>query len=115
MRAGNTTWPDSGLDAALCLLAGKWKAHILWELRPDHLRFGELRRRLAGVSDKVLSEKLRQLEADGIVRRESLATSYGPVQRQVRYSLTPRGASLADALLPVRDWGARYLTAVAEN
>jgi DNA-binding HxlR family transcriptional regulator len=67
------------------------------------------------VSDKVLSEKLRQMETDGIVRREVHDTAHGSVQRHVWYTLTPLGDSLADALQPVRDWGARHLTAAGRG
>ncbi|MFJ4778933.1 winged helix-turn-helix transcriptional regulator [Streptomyces sp. NPDC088762] len=101
--------------AALGLVGSKWKALILWELHPGHRRFGELRQRLHGVSDKVLSEKLRQLEADGVIRREVCATAHGPVQQHVRYSLTPLGRSLADALRPVRDWGAAHLATAGRD
>ena len=90
-----------GLDAAVDVIGGKWKALILWELHDGPRRFGELRRGLAGVSEKMLIQQLRELEADGIVHREV----YREVPPKVEYSLTGLGASLNAALLPLGDWG----------
>ena len=62
--------PDCGLSVALALIAGKWKAALVWELHERPIRFGELKRRMVGISEKVLYAQLRELEADGIVHRE---------------------------------------------
>lgn len=91
-----------GLDAAMDVLAGKWKSLILWEL--DHhgtRRFGELRRGLPGVSEKMLIQQLREMEADGLVHREV----YREVPPRVEYSLTEDGKALNAALSPLGDWG----------
>lgn len=90
-----------GLDAAIDVVGGKWKALILWELQSGTRRFGELRRALPGISEKMLIQQLRELEADGIVHREI----YREVPPRVEYSLTPLGASLNHALGPLGDWG----------
>ena len=90
-----------GLDAAVDIIGGKWKARILWQLHVEHLRFGELRRHVAGISEKMLIQQLRELEADGIVHREV----YREVPPRVEYSLTEFGASLNEALIPLGDWG----------
>jgi DNA-binding HxlR family transcriptional regulator len=94
-----------GLDAAVDLVGGKWKALILWELHAGPRRFAELRRGLPGVSEKVLIQQLREMEADGLVHREV----YREVPPKVEYSLTEFGASLNEALTPLGDWGERHM------
>ncbi|WLW55155.1 helix-turn-helix domain-containing protein [Streptomyces sp. SX92] len=90
-----------GIDAAMDVIGGKWKVLILWALHVRPCRFGELRRELPGVTEKVLAAQLRELEADGIVHREA----YDEVPPRVEYSLTPRGATLNEALAPLGAWG----------
>ncbi|MGW0903903.1 winged helix-turn-helix transcriptional regulator [Streptomyces sp. NPDC002853] len=91
-----------GLDAAVDVVGGKWKPMILWALYAGRtLRFGELRRHITGISEKVLIQQLRELESDGIVHREV----YREVPPKVEYSLTPLGASLNEALIPLGVWG----------
>jgi DNA-binding HxlR family transcriptional regulator len=91
-----------GIDAAMDVVAGKWKSLILWEL-DNHgtRRFGQVRRGLPGVSEKMLVQHLRELEADGLVHREV----YREVPPRVEYSLTEHGRSLNAALAPLGDWG----------
>jgi DNA-binding HxlR family transcriptional regulator len=81
----------------------EWKAKILWELHVQPRRFGELRRRLPEISEKVLIRQLRELGADGIVRREV----FEEVPPRVGYSQTKLGAALSAALGPLADWGDR--------
>ncbi|MFI9149532.1 winged helix-turn-helix transcriptional regulator [Streptomyces sp. NPDC053367] len=90
-----------GTDAAMDVIGGKWKVLILWALHVRPHRFGELRRELPGVTEKVLAAQLRELEADGIVHREE----YDEVPPRVEYSLTRRGESLNTALEPLAEWG----------
>ncbi|MEV5712036.1 helix-turn-helix domain-containing protein [Actinoallomurus sp. NPDC052274] len=90
-----------GIDAAMDVIGGKWKVLILWALNERPCRFGELRRHLPGVTEKVLASHLRELEEDGIVRREA----YDEVPPRVEYSLTPLGVSLNTALAPLGAWG----------
>ena len=90
-----------GIDAAMDVVGGKWKVVILWALNERPYRFGELRRELPGVTEKVLAAQLRELEADGIVHREA----YDEVPPRVEYSLTPLGVSLNAALGPLGVWG----------
>ena len=94
-----------GLDAAMHVIGGKWKALILWELRLETRRFAELRRLLPGISEKMLAQHLRALEAHGIVHREV----HPEVPPRVEYSLTPLGESLNAALGPLGDWGDAYV------
>lgn len=90
-----------GLGPALDVIGGKWKPLILWEINIGPRRFGELRRLLPGVSEKMLIQHLREMEADGIVHREV----FHEVPPKVVYSVTELGASLNAALLPLGDWG----------
>ncbi|GGW81241.1 winged helix-turn-helix transcriptional regulator [Streptomyces lomondensis] len=90
-----------GIDAAMDVIGGKWKVLILWALNERPCRFGELRRELPGITEKVLASHLREMEADGLVHREA----YDEVPPRVEYSLTPRGVSLNAALEPLGAWG----------
>jgi DNA-binding HxlR family transcriptional regulator len=91
-----------GLDAALDVVSGKWKGLILWELNAHSVRrFSELRRGLPGVSEKMLTQHLREMEEDGLVRRRV----YAEVPPRVEYSLTDHGRALNAALEPLGDWG----------
>jgi DNA-binding HxlR family transcriptional regulator len=90
-----------GLDAAIDVVGGKWKALILWALSVEPRRTGELRRELDGVSEKMLIQQLRELERDGVVAR----TVHDQVPPKVVYSLTPTGTALERALRPLGDWG----------
>lgn len=94
-----------GIDAAMDVIGGKWKVLILWALAGRPCRFGELRRNLPGVTEKVLTAQLRELEADGIVHREV----FEEVPPRVEYSLTPLGASLNEALAPLGVWGREHI------
>ncbi|MFD6393177.1 winged helix-turn-helix transcriptional regulator [Nocardia sp. NPDC055029] len=94
-----------GLDATLSVLNGKWKMMILWPLSERPHRFGELRRQVKGVTEKVLTTQLRELEADGIVHR----AVFDEVPPRVEYSLTPLGELLNSALLPLEAWGREHL------
>jgi DNA-binding HxlR family transcriptional regulator len=84
------------------VVTGKWKSLILWELDTyGTLRFGRLRKGLPGVSEKMLIQHLREMEADGLVHREV----YRQVPPKVEYSLTEHGVSLNTALAPLQRWG----------
>lgn len=94
--------PDGcGFATALLAIGGKWKPAILWELTPQPLRFGQLRRCLPGISEKVLTQQLREMEANGLIRRADLS---GAV-RHVEYSVTEVGRSLNDAVEIMSAWG----------
>lgn len=94
---------ECGLERALAVIKGKWKPTIIWELHEQPLRFGELKRRMAGITEKVLFEQLRQLEADGIVHREV----HDGLPARVDYSLTDCGAGLNAAVHALGEWGLR--------
>jgi DNA-binding HxlR family transcriptional regulator len=91
-----------GVDAAMDVVAGKWKSLIIWELHENGTcRFAELRRALPGVSEKMLVQHLREMEEDGLVRREV----YPVVPPKVEYSLTEHGVTLNTALESLAVWG----------
>ncbi|MGV9412183.1 winged helix-turn-helix transcriptional regulator [Nocardia sp. NPDC003693] len=92
-----------GMSVAIDVVGGKWKMHLMWALGAGPQRFGELRRLLSGVSEKVLAENLRQLEASGVVHREI----YPEIPPRVEYSLTELGHDLNVALRPLEEWGDR--------
>ena len=93
-----------GLGPAFQVIGGKWKALILWEISVQARRFGELKRLLPGISEKMLIQQLREMETDGIVHREV----FHEVPPRVEYSLTETGASLNKALGPLADWGEKH-------
>jgi len=97
-----------GLDAALVVLGGKWKPLILYHLAHGTRRYGELRRAIGSVSDKVLIQQLRELQADEIIAR----LDYGEIPPKVEYSLTAFGKTLGKALAPLCEWGTRHSTEV---
>jgi DNA-binding HxlR family transcriptional regulator len=92
-----------GLDAALFVLGGKWKPLILYHLAHGTRRYGELRRAVGDVSDKVLIQQLKDLQADGIIDR----VDFGEIPPKVEYSLTVFGRTLGKALRPLCEWGTK--------
>ncbi|WP_114950765.1 winged helix-turn-helix transcriptional regulator [Sphingosinicella terrae] len=102
---------DCGFAAALNAVGGKWKMTILWEVHAGPRRFGELRRLLPGISEKVLTEQLRQMEADGLVARRV----YPEVVQRVEYSVTAVGLSLQSAINVMSDWGKEHAARLAET
>lgn len=98
------TPPECGLDVALAVMGGKWKPLILYHLRSGPKRFGELKRLVSGISEKVLIVQLRELvAADVLVRRD-----YGEVPPKVDYTMTAFGGTLVEALMPLCEWGTRH-------
>ena len=100
--------PPCGLDTALSVMGGKWKPLLLFHLRSDPRRFGELKRLVAGISEKVLIQQLRELVAAGIVLRRD----YGQVPPKVDYTITAFGMTLAEALMPLCEWGVRHRSTI---
>jgi DNA-binding HxlR family transcriptional regulator len=94
-----------GLDATLRIISGKWKPLAIFFLRDGPKRYGELKRTMKGVSDKVLIQQLKDLEADGVLARKD----YKEVPPRVDYALTPLGRSLADAIVPLCAWGSEHM------
>ncbi|MFD0148582.1 winged helix-turn-helix transcriptional regulator [Streptomyces sp. NPDC055721] len=91
-----------GIDTSMEVIGGKWKVLILWALHTyPQSRFGELRRIVPGITEKVLASHLREMEADGIVDR----VSYDEVPPRVEYGLSKDGTRLVEALEPLAAWG----------
>ena len=99
-----------GLEAALAVVGGKWKPIVLWQLAPGPRRFGELRRLVTGISEKMLIQQLREMEADGIVVRRD----FREIPPRVEYSLTAFGVSLGQALKPLCDWGREHTERISK-
>lgn len=87
------------------LISGKWKTRILWQLRSGPMQFGELRRALKGISAKMLTEHLRQLEDDGLIFHE--ISTRGGLQIS-NYSYTNYGETLIPVLDLVGNWGVSH-------
>lgn len=100
----NMTKPECGLDISLAVIGGKWKPLILYHLRSGPKRFGDLKRLVAGISEKVLIQQLRELVATEVLVRHD----YQRVPPKVDYTLTGFGETLVEALLPLCDWGTRH-------
>jgi DNA-binding HxlR family transcriptional regulator len=111
MQAMRDADQTCGMAVAIDVVGGKWKMHLMWVLAEGPVRFGQIRRKLDEVSEKVLAENLRQLEASGVVHREV----YAEVPPRVEYSLTPLGESLNEALAPLEVWGDVHRDAVASR
>ena len=92
------------LARALDVVGERWALVIVQELQKRTLRYGELQRRLPGIGTSALSDRLRKLEAAGVVERLAGAVGDG-----VRYSLTERGHALEPALAALREWGVQFL------
>lgn len=93
-----------GLEVALAVIGGKWKPLILFHLAHGRRRYGDLRRAIGGVSDKVLIQQLKELQADGIVERRD----HQETPPRVDYSVTDFGRTLAEALAPLCAWGTAH-------
>lgn len=93
------------VETTLELIGGKYKALILWHLAEGKLRFSELRNQINGVTPKMLTQQLRELESKLLIHREVFPI----VPPRVEYSLTELGKSLMPLLVAMRDWGSSYL------
>ena len=92
------------VQAAINVISGKWKVQILWHLSFGPLRFAELRNKLADISEKVLSDQLRELQQAGVIERQTLST----VPPAVSYSLNLEGEKLVPMLESLCDWGSAH-------
>lgn len=96
--------PECPVETTLSLIGDKWKILILRDLLAGTKRFGELRKSVGSVSQKVLTENLRKMEGDLLVSRKV----YAEVPPRVEYSLTELGKSLNPVLLSMKKWGTAY-------
>ncbi|MBI5092121.1 MAG: helix-turn-helix transcriptional regulator [Candidatus Hydrogenedentes bacterium] len=98
----NETLP---IEAAITVLNGKWKLLILWHLKGGVHRFGEVRKLIPRITQKMLAQDLRDLEADGLVQRKI----YPVIPPKVEYTLTPHGETILPALDVLAQWGRTHL------
>ncbi len=93
------------VETTLEMIGGKYKALILWHLSEGKLRFSQLKKVITKATPKMLTQQLRELEANQLIHREV----YPVIPPKVEYSLTETGRSLIPVLISMRDWGAGYL------
>lgn len=96
--------PACPVETTLFLIGDKWKVLILRDLMPGTKRFGELKKSIGSVSQKVLTAQLRDMEANGLISRKV----YAEVPPRVEYSLTNLGKSLKPILDAMKNWGEDY-------
>ena len=101
--------PACPVETTLMLIGDKWKVLILRDLMPGTRRFGELKKSIGSVSQKVLTAQLRDMEQNGLVHREV----YAEVPPRVEYSLTELGRSLEPILDAMRNWGEGYKSQIS--
>ena len=104
MEPAQRELPACPVETTLTLISDKWKVLILRDLRPGTRRFGELKKSVGGVSQKVLTAQLREMEAGGLLVR----TVYPEVPPRVEYTLTELGRSLKPVLDAMQAWGEAY-------
>ncbi|EFH84322.1 winged helix-turn-helix transcriptional regulator [Ktedonobacter racemifer] len=93
------------MEATADVIGGKWKSLIVYYLLETPRRFNELKRLLPDISQRILTQQLRELETDGIIHREI----YKEIPPKVEYSLTEVGTSLQQIILPMLAWGEHYV------
>ncbi|WP_028595710.1 winged helix-turn-helix transcriptional regulator [Paenibacillus assamensis] len=96
---------NNRIEVVLEVIGGKWKAHILYHLTKGPIRTGELKRLVTGITQKMLTEQLKELEQDGLIVRKV----YNQVPPKVEYTLTEYGQSLKEVLKVLCDWGGDYI------
>ena len=96
--------PECPVATTVALIGSKWKLLILRNLLARPWRFNELKRDLAGISQKMLTDSLRSMEADGIITR----TVYPEVPPRVKYALSDVGESMRPILTAMQEWGTNY-------
>lgn len=101
MRRRKTNCPA---EITLSVIGGRWKTVLLYHLFQGVKRFSELQRALTGITQKMLTQQLREMERDGLVHREV----YAEVPPRVEYSLTPLGQTLEPVVHAMCDWGVNY-------
>lgn len=93
------------VEAALDIIGGKWKSIILFRVMEKTRRFNELRKLLPNITQRTLTNQLRELESDGLLQREV----YAEVPPKVEYSITEFGATLKPVLVTLKDWAETYM------
>jgi DNA-binding HxlR family transcriptional regulator len=99
------------VEAALEVIGGKWKAAILFRLLDNKKRFNEIKRLFPSLTQRILTQQLRELERDGVIHRKV----YAEVPPRVEYSLTDFGRTLEPALRLLSKWGAEHANKIIKN
>ncbi|TCR61392.1 helix-turn-helix domain-containing protein [Bosea sp. BK604] len=102
--------PGCPVEAALGLIGGKWKGILLYHLFEGTLRFNAIRKRLPGLTQRMLTAQLRELEADGLIVR----TVFAEVPPRVEYSLSPKGRTLEPVIMALKAWGDEHVLKEAQ-
>ena len=97
--------PGCTVEAALGVIGGKWKGVVLYHLLSGTLRFNEIRRKLPSITQRMLTNQLRELETSGLITR----TVFAQVPPRVDYQLSERGRSLEPVILALKRWGDEYM------
>jgi len=95
---------NTTVELSLDIIGGKWKMPIIWRLKDGSMRYGELRRSITKVTHKMLTQQLRELEQDEIIKRKV----YPEIPPKVEYSLTLLGESVIPVIDLLREWGEQY-------
>ena len=103
--------PGCPVEGALDVIGGKWKGVVMYHLLAGTKRFNELHRMMPGVTQRMLTRQLRELEADGLVHREV----YAEVPPRVEYSLTAKGDTLRQIILALKAWGETHVPYYAHD
>jgi DNA-binding HxlR family transcriptional regulator len=107
----NQTCTTATVGVTLRVIGGKWKPLILWHLNESAVRFGELMRLMPGITQKMLTQQLRELEEDNLVIRKL----YPEVPPRVEYSLSSYGKTLGPVLQAMSDWGKKHVINQSEH
>ena len=96
---------NCGFELTLDVVGGKWKGLILWKLQEKEvLRYGELSREVKGITQKMLTQQLREMEENNLIVRKE----YSQIPPKVEYSLSEYGKELSNIFIAMKDWGVKY-------
>lgn len=101
----HTAYQNCPVEVVLDLIGGKWKSMILFHVAMETRRFNQLRRLLPAVTQRILTQQLRELESDGLISR----TIHAEVPPRVDYAITPLGASLGPILASLKEWAETHV------
>lgn len=108
---GSKVVGTTAVEATLSVLGGKWKLLILWHLRDGPRRYGEIKRLMSNITEKMLIQQLKELEKDGIVTR----TAYPEIPPRVEYAFSEYGKSLFPVLQVLCAWGEEHIRREANS
>lgn len=108
MKSGDISLAACSYSHVLEVISNKWTALVIYSLENGTIRYGEIKRRIEGISQKMLTQTLRQLERDGLVNRK-VTPSVPPI---VEYTLTPLGETLIPCMKMLKDWASEHYSAV---